>query len=72
MKENGVKKKVVLEEGTHYMVEYPKGQNIKVGTGKVIIHGLGEYGGSKNVSFKISRKNVKFNLGEMLLELFNL
>ena len=67
---NGVKQKVVLEEGTHYKVTYPEGKNIKAGTGKAVLYGMGEYGGTKTISFRISKKSVKFDLGEAILDLF--
>ena len=65
---DGVKKKVVLEEGTHYEVEYPEGKNVKAGTAVLVLHGVGEYGGTKNVSFRIGKKSMDFNVGEKLLE----
>ena len=69
VKTDGVKQKVVLTEGTHYYVEYPEGKNVKAGTGKAVLHGMGEYGGTKTISFRISKKSVKFNLGEAILDL---
>lgn len=52
MKENGrwVEKDASIFEITGYS------NNIKKGTAKVTIHGIGEYGGSKTVSFKINAK----------------
>ena len=42
-----------LEEGVHYTVSYEN--NVNAGTGKVIITGIGQYGGSKTVTFKIKK-----------------
>lgn len=52
MKENGrwVEKDASIFEIIGYS------NNIKKGTAKVTIHGIGEYGGSKTVSFKINAK----------------
>lgn len=44
----------LLEENTDYRVDY--GENIKAGNGAVTIIGIGEYGGSKKVTFKIVPK----------------
>lgn len=45
---------ITLKQGTDYYVSY--GENIKYGTGTVTIHGMGIYGGTKKVSFKIAKK----------------
>lgn len=45
-----------LTEDQDYTISYQN--NIQTGTGKVQIHGLGNYGGTKTVSFKISAKNM--------------
>ena len=71
VKENGATKKVYLQENVHYTVEYPNGENIKVGKGKVMVHGIGEYGGSKTISFNITKKSVKFDLKGFLQEWFS-
>lgn len=42
---------VRLYENTHYKLEYKN--NIKVGTGQIIITGLGNYYGSKTITFNI-------------------
>lgn len=51
---NDKKDGVALLQGTDYEVDYEK--NEKVGTAKVIIHGIGEYGGTKTVNFTISKR----------------
>lgn len=45
-----------VTEDQFEIVSYEK--NIKLGTAKVIIQGLGEYGGRKTVSFKIVKKRL--------------
>ncbi len=45
-----------LIEGKHYELAY--GENTAVGKGTVVIHGLGEYGGTKTVTFTIGKKAV--------------
>lgn len=52
MKENG--KWVEIDKSCFEITGYTN--NIKKGTAKVTIHGIGEYGGSKTVSFKIDAK----------------
>ncbi len=47
----------VLTEGEDYELFYEN--NVKAGTGRVVIKGLGEYGGTKKVSFTIQKKNLK-------------
>ena len=47
----------VLIEGKDYELSYEN--NIKVGTGRVIISGIGKYGGTKKVSFTIQKKTLK-------------
>lgn len=48
--------KALLEKDIHYTVSYDN--NVNKGTGKIIIEGIGLYGGSKNVTFKIQAKPV--------------
>ena len=48
------KKTVKLKEGIDYVLEY--GENIKAGSGSVIVKGIGKYGGSKTVKFTIVPK----------------
>jgi len=43
-----------LTEGTHYTVSYEN--NVKVGTASFMIEGVGNYGGTKKVTFKIKPK----------------
>lgn len=51
-------KKTVLRENANYTVQYKN--NIEVGTGSVIITGLGNYRGTKRVDFKIkAMANIK-------------
>ncbi len=51
-------KKTVLRENANYTVQYKN--NIEVGTGSVIITGLGNYRGTKRVDFKIKpMANIK-------------
>lgn len=57
VKNNGKTETVTLIRGRDYVLEY--GANNKVGTGTVIIKGIGDYGGSKTVKFKISKKVIK-------------
>ena len=57
-KKGAVREKVFLTEGIHYFVEYPEGKNIKTGTASLLLHGMGEYGGSKKVTFKISSRTM--------------
>ncbi|WP_295157208.1 leucine-rich repeat protein, partial [uncultured Ruminococcus sp.] len=46
----------VLTEGTDYTLEYR--DNIKVGTGKVIIKGMGDYPETLEATFKINRTDI--------------
>ena len=57
VKNNGKTENVTLVRGRDYVLEY--GANNKVGTGTVIIKGIGDYGGSKTVKFKITKKVIK-------------
>ncbi|MDE7260122.1 MAG: hypothetical protein K2N77_12915, partial [Lachnospiraceae bacterium] len=52
MKENG--KWVEIDKSNFEITGYSN--NIKKGTAKVTIHGIGTYGGTKTVSFKITAK----------------
>ncbi|MDE6363592.1 MAG: FIVAR domain-containing protein, partial [Lachnospiraceae bacterium] len=54
--ENGTPK--TLKEDEYEIVGYTK--NIKKGTAKVTIHGLGEYGGTKTGKFKIIAKKMQW------------
>lgn len=48
-----------LVHGTdYYIVSYKN--NVKKGTATAVIRGLGEYGGTKDVKFKISSKGLKW------------
>lgn len=47
-----------LEQNEYEIIGYSK--NIKKGTAKMTIHGLGEYGGTKTVNFKIVAKELKW------------
>ena len=47
-----------LVEGEHYSIQYDN--NVNVGKGKIIITGLGEYGGTKTVTFKIVKQKMTF------------
>lgn len=55
------KKTVKLEEGVDYRLEY--GTNVKTGTGTINVIGLGEFGGTKKLTFKIvpMKMEVKSN-----------
>lgn len=50
-----------LEGGTDYTIE-GYGQNINKGTGKLTIKGKGNYGGYKEVSFKITQKTMGYTI----------
>ncbi len=50
------KEGVSLVLGQDYEVSYEN--NIAVGTAKVIVEGLNDYGGSKTVSFSITKRNI--------------
>ena len=45
------KSAITLEKGKDYTLTYA--ENVKTGTGYVYINGIGTYGGTKKVSFKI-------------------
>ncbi|MCD8097752.1 MAG: lipase family protein [Lachnospiraceae bacterium] len=45
-----------LAEGTDYTVEYEN--NIAVGTGKLILTGIGVYSGTKTITFRIDKKGL--------------
>lgn len=47
---------ITLVKGEHYTVSWEN--NVKKGTAKVIITGVGEYGGTKTVTFKIVAKKM--------------
>ena len=51
-----------LTEGVDYVVNYPENGNVKTGNGTVTITGLGEYGGTKTVKFRILPKWLKWCL----------
>lgn len=53
-------KKQLLTEGVHYILTY--GENTKAGKGTVTVIGVGEYGGSKAVSFTIVPKWLQWLL----------
>ncbi len=44
-------------KGSYEIIGYEK--NTRPGTGTVILHGIGSYGGSKKVKFKILKRNIK-------------
>ncbi len=46
-----------LVEGVDYTVSYEN--NIKVGTGKIIITGIGDYSGTKTIKFNIVARSIK-------------
>lgn len=48
----------VLEKEKDYLISY--NNNINVGTGNIIITGMGEYTGTSNLTFKILAKDIKF------------
>ena len=50
------KEGTLLIEGVDYTVTYTN--NVKAGTGKVILTGLGIYSGSKSVNFKIDKRSL--------------
>lgn len=49
-------KGALLSDSDYEIVEYSN--NVKKGTAKLVIHGLGNYGGTKTVSFKIKGKGL--------------
>ena len=50
-------KTITLDNGTDFII-VGYSNNIKKGTAKVTFQGVGEYGGTKTVSFKIVQKNI--------------
>ena len=58
---NNAKKKIEIEnkESCYKIVSYSN--NIKSGTAKVTLQGIGDYGGTKTYSFKISKKTYRIN-----------
>ena len=48
--------KEYLEEGDYEIIGYTN--NIKKGTAKMTLKGVGDYGGTKTVTFKIVPRNV--------------
>lgn len=56
IKVKGQAKAITLNENEYEIVGYSN--NIKKGTAKVTIHGLGEYGGTKTGSFKITARKM--------------
>ena len=70
VKENGKTVTKTLVEGTDYTVSYSK--NTAVGTAKVTITGIHEYGGTKSATFKITKKKMDFvGVMSFLEDLFN-
>lgn len=47
----------VLKKGSDYSVSYASNKN--VGTAKMVIRGMGNYSGTRTVTFKIKAKNIK-------------
>lgn len=54
-----MKKKIELWEDCYEIVGYTN--NIKAGTAKVTLRGIGNYGGTKTYSFKIEKKKYQIN-----------
>ena len=52
--------KTVLEKTDYEIVSYSN--NIAKGTGKLVIRGIGNYGGTKNVTFKINTKTMNYTI----------
>lgn len=50
-------KKELLTEGEDYVITSYE-SNEKTGTGKIVIAGIGRYGGTKTVSFKINKRSL--------------
>lgn len=50
-----------ITKGCYEIVESEYKNNIKAGTAKVTLHGIGEYGGTKTYSFKILKKKYLIN-----------
>lgn len=53
------KNKLEVWEDCYEIIEYKN--NIKSGTAKVTLHGIGNYGGTKTYSFKIQKKKYQIN-----------
>ncbi|MBD5490782.1 MAG: hypothetical protein HDR16_01230 [Lachnospiraceae bacterium] len=53
------KKELPNAESCYEIVEYKN--NIKAGTAKVTLHGIGDYGGTKTYSFKIQKRAYRTN-----------
>lgn len=47
----------VLKKGSDYSVSYSGNKN--AGTAKIVLRGMGDYSGTKTVTFKIKAKNIK-------------
>lgn len=52
--------KTVLEATDYEIVSYSN--NVSKGTGKMVIRGVGNYGGTKNVTFKINTKTMNYTI----------
>ena len=52
--------KVTLEKTDYEIVDYSN--NVKKGTAKVTIRGIGNYGGEKTVTFKINSKSMNYTI----------
>lgn len=53
------KKKDEIKDNCYKIIEYKN--NVKAGTAKVTLQGIGDYGGTKTYSFKISKKTYLIN-----------
>ena len=52
-------KTITLAEGTDYeIIKNSYAKNVSKGTAKMTIHGINAYGGTKNVSFKITTQDL--------------
>ena len=70
VKENGTTVTKTLEKDKDYTVSYDK--NTAVGTAKVIVTGINQYGGTKSATFKITKKTMDFvGVMSFLKDLFN-
>ena len=58
----------VLKPGTDYIVESCS-KNVNKGSGKAVIRGIGEYGGTKTVKFKIVAADI--SIAEMIKNAYN-
>ena len=58
----------VLKPGTDYIVESCT-KNVNKGSGKAVIRGIGEYGGTKTVKFKIVAADI--SIAEMIKNAYN-